>query len=340
MNNIFDKKPLLEVIDLKTQFQLQQGTVHALNGVNFSLAEGQVLGIVGESGCGKSVTALSLMRLINPPGRIMGGQVFLHDDNGKADLLTMAAKDVQRLRGNKISMIFQDPTTSLNPVLTVGYQLIEPLKFHRAMDPHQAKEAAVQLLDRVGIPQARLRLKHYPHEFSGGMRQRVMIAMALACRPRLLIADEPTTALDVTIQAQIIDLINELVQEANTAVIIITHDMGVIASMADNVAVMYAGRIVEYGALQQVFGRSQHPYTKALMGAVPRLRSFSERLTIIDGAPPSLTERIAGCSFNPRCNVHQPRCAFDTPPLAEIAGGHTCACWLAVPSEGATVNHG
>lgn len=334
MHNICEKKPLLEVVDLQAQFQLQQGAVHALNGVNFSLSEGQVLGIVGESGCGKSVTALSLMRLINPPGRIVGGQVFLHDEAGKVDLLTMSTKDLQRLRGNRLSMIFQDPTTSLNPVLTVGYQLMEPLRLHRAMDPHQAKEAAVQLLDRVGIPQARLRLKNYPHEFSGGMRQRVMIAMALACRPRLLIADEPTTALDVTIQAQIIDLINELVQEANTAVIIITHDMGVIASMADDVAVMYAGRIVEYGSLQQVFGRSSHPYTQALMGAIPRLRSPRERLTIITGAPPSLTEPIVGCSFYPRCGVRQPRCALDNPPLGVISGGHACACWLTVPSAG------
>ena len=333
LNTIPLKKPLLEVIDLKAQFQLQQGVVQALNGVNFSLAEGQVLGIVGESGCGKSVTALSLMRLINPPGRITGGQVFLYDDNGKADLLTMPANEVRRLRGNKVSMIFQDPVTSLNPVLTVGYQVAEPFKFHHAMDSHEAKEAAIQLLDRVGIPQARLRFKHYPHEFSGGMRQRVMIAMALACRPRLLIADEPTTALDVTIQAQIIDLINELVQEANTAVIIITHDMGVIASMADDVAVMYAGRIVEYGSLHQVFRKSQHPYTQALMGAIPRLRSFGERLTIINGGPPSPTERIVGCSFYPRCNARQPHCAMDTPPLADIATGHTCACLLAVPTQ-------
>jgi oligopeptide/dipeptide ABC transporter ATP-binding protein len=322
-------RPLLEVQNLTTEFRLHQGVVHAVNGVSFTVGEGEVLGIVGESGSGKSVTALSIMRLIDAPGRIVGGQVWLYDENGAADLMTLPAGDMERVRGNKISMIFQDPMTSLNPVLTIGYQLMEPLKLHRAMTEYQARETAIKLLDRVGIPQAALRLKEYPHRFSGGMRQRVMVAMALACRPRLLIADEPTTALDVTIQAQIISLINELKNEVDTSVIIITHDLGVIAGMADQVAVMYAGHIVENGPVRDIFNAPQHPYTQALMGAIPRLRHWPDRLTTIEGAPPSLTAEIVGCPFYPRCPVHQPQCEVENPPLLEIARGHTAACWVA-----------
>jgi oligopeptide/dipeptide ABC transporter ATP-binding protein len=321
-------KPLLDVKDLKTEFVLSRGAVHAVNGVTLHLAEGEVLGIVGESGSGKSVTALSIMRLIDPPGRIIGGQLLLHDGKGTTDLLKLSPEAMEHVRGNKISMIFQDPMTSLNPVLSIGYQLVEPLKLHRGMSEEQARKTAVQLLDRVGIPQARTRVNDYPHQFSGGMRQRVMVAMALACRPRLLIADEPTTALDVTIQAQIIDLINELKDEVQTAVIIITHDLGVIAGMADQVAVMYAGYVVENAPVQTIFKAPQHPYTQALLGAIPRLRQWTDRLTTIEGAPPSLTSTIVGCPFAPRCPLCEAMCEAENPPLLPFEPGHTAACWV------------
>ncbi len=322
-------KPLLTVKDLQTEFKLSRGVVHAVNGVSFSLAEGEVLGIVGESGSGKSVTALSILRLIEVPGRIVAGEILLQDEKGVVDLMALSPAELEHIRGNKISMIFQDPMTSLNPVLSVGYQLTEPLKQHRGMNDAQAKDEAIKLLARVGIPQAHLRIKDYPHQFSGGMRQRVMIAMALACRPKLLIADEPTTALDVTIQAQIVDLINELKNDAQTAVIIITHDLGVIASMADHVAVMYAGHIVELGPVRDIFNAPRHPYTQALLGAVPRLHHWPDRLTTIDGAPPSLTVDIVGCPFYPRCAVHVPQCQTDNPLLIELTNGHSAACWVA-----------
>jgi oligopeptide/dipeptide ABC transporter ATP-binding protein len=320
---------LLEVNQLKTEFRLSQGLVRAVNNVSFTLAQGEVLGIVGESGSGKSVTALSLMRLIDTPGRIAGGQALFHDNGTTLDLLALPDGEMQHVRGNKISMIFQDPMTSLNPVLTVGYQLMEPLKQHRNMTEEAARAEAEQLLSRVGIPQARMRLKDYPHQFSGGMRQRVMVAMALACRPKLLIADEPTTALDVTIQAQIIELINELKGEHNTAVIIITHDLGVVAEMADQVAVMYAGHVVENARVQRIFDHPQHPYTQALLGAVPRLHNWPERLTTIDGAPPDLIKPITGCPFYPRCAVREPRCQTENPPLLRVGADHTAACWVA-----------
>ena len=320
---------LLEVKSLVTEFRLSQGTVHAVNGVSFTLHEGEVLGIVGESGCGKSVTALSIMRLIDIPGRIKKGEVWLRSKTGDINLLKLSRKQMERVRGNKISMIFQDPMTSLNPVLTVGYQIMEPLKLHRGMSESQARETAVNLLERVGIPEANLRLKEYPHQFSGGMRQRVMVAMAVACSPQLLIADEPTTALDVTIQAQIIDLINELKDEYGTAVIIITHDLGVVAEIANQVAVMYAGYIVENSSVQNIYESPQHPYTQALMGSVPRLRYWPDRLTTIEGAPPSLTQEIIGCPFQPRCSYRIERCEIENPPLIEISPSHTCACWVA-----------
>jgi oligopeptide transport system ATP-binding protein len=325
--------PLLEVNDLQTEFRLARGKVHAVNGVSFSLAEGQVLGIVGESGSGKSVTALSILRLIDPPGRIVAGEILLHDEKTTIDLMTLSPAELERVRGNKISMIFQDPMTSLNPVLSIGYQLTEPLKQHRGMSESAAQAAAVKLLARVGIPQPAVRMKDYPHRFSGGMRQRVMIAMALACRPRLLIADEPTTALDVTIQAQIVDLINELKDEVGTAVIIITHDLGVIAGMADHVAVMYAGHIVELGPVREIFNSPKHPYTQALLGAVPRLRHWPDRLVTIEGAPPSLTADIPGCPFYPRCPVHVDRCLSENPPLIDLNPGHGAACWVAAALE-------
>jgi len=321
--------PLIDVKNLKTEFPLSQGTVHAVNNVSFSVAEGEVLGIVGESGCGKSVTALSLMRLIDLPGKITEGEIWLYDKDTAVNLLEMPINEMVNIRGNKISMIFQDPMTSLNPVLTIGYQLMEPLKQHRHMSESDAKKEATKLLERVGIPEAELRLKDYPHQFSGGMRQRVMVAMAVACRPKLLLADEPTTALDVTIQAQIIALINDLRSEINTAVIIITHDLGVIAGMADRVAVMYAGHIVEYGPVQEIFDLPLHPYTKALMGSIPHLRDSPDRLTTIEGYPPNLIEVIKGCPFQPRCVYQVDRCEQENPSLLELTAGHSCACWVA-----------
>ena len=321
-------KPLLEVKNLVTEFNLSQRTVHAVNGISFTVHEGEVLGIVGESGCGKSVTSLSIMRLIESPGRIAGGEVWLHDGGETVDLVKLPPDKMQQVRGNKISMIFQDPMTSLNPVLSIGYQLVEPLRQHRGMSEEEAKNESVKLLDRVGIPEAELRVKDYPHQFSGGMRQRVMIAIALACQPKLLIADEPTTALDVTIQAQILDLINDMKNETGTAVIIITHDLGVVAGMADSVAVMYAGRIMEKGPVDDIYNHPQHPYTMALMGSIPRLRNWPERLTTIEGLPPSLTMKIQGCPFQPRCTYRIERCETEEPLLMDISSGHACACWV------------
>ncbi|HEY3230607.1 MAG TPA: ABC transporter ATP-binding protein [Roseiflexaceae bacterium] len=322
-------KPLLEVNDLKTLFRIDQGVVRAVDGVSFAVPAGSVLGIVGESGCGKSVTALSIMRLIEPPGLIAGGQVLLHANGATRDLLALPPAEMEHIRGNAISMIFQDPMTSLNPVLSIGYQITEPLRIHRGMSAAQARDHAVQLLDRVGIPAAGRRLKDFPHQFSGGMRQRVMIAIALACRPRLLIADEPTTALDVTIQAQILDLLYELKDELGMSIMIITHDLGVIAQIADRVAVMYAGMIVESAPVDAIFARPQHPYTRALLASIPRLHHWPERLVTIEGAPPSLAGEIVGCPFEPRCPYRIDRCAVERPPLIELAPGHACACWVA-----------
>jgi oligopeptide/dipeptide ABC transporter ATP-binding protein len=333
MNNL-----LFEVKDLKTQFKLAKGTVYAVNGVSFMVNEGQVLGIVGESGCGKSVTALSIMRLIENPGEVVNGQVLLHNKSGEIiDLLKLQENEMGHVRGNDISMIFQDPMTSLNPVYSIGFQIMEPLKEHRHMNENAAREYAIKLLQRVGIPEAPLRLKEYPHRFSGGMRQRVMVAMAVACTPRLLIADEPTTSLDVTIQAQILDLIRELKQEIGTSVIIITHDLGVIAEMADHVAVMYAGLIVESGAVRQIFHSPDHPYTQALMSSIPRLRSLTDTLTTIEGAPPSLVNEVVNCPFEPRCKYRIDKCSLEKPELVQMSPGHWCACWVA-QKEGALSN--
>ncbi len=269
------------------------------------------------------------MRLIEEPGRIVEGQILLHEPEKTIDLLSLPANEMEHIRGNKISMIFQDPMTSLNPVLTIGYQIIEPLKLHRSLSENEAKDEAVKLLERVGIPEARQRMKDYPHQFSGGMRQRVMVAMAVACNPRLLIADEPTTALDVTIQAQILALLNELKTETDASVIVITHDLGVIAGMANRVAVMYAGHIVENAPVVEVFEAPQHPYTRALIGSIPPLRNWPDRLTTIEGAPPSLTEEIFGCPFQPRCLETIERCETENPLLLETNSGHYCACWVA-----------
>ena len=326
--------PLLEVNDLTVRFYLNESTVHAVNGVSFTVDDGQVVGIVGESGCGKSVTSLALMRLIQTPGRIDGGQVLLKDPANRIDLLQLTEKQIEHVRGNRISMIFQDPMTSLNPVLTIGYQLMEPLKLHRGLDTSEAREEAIRLLSKVGIPEPEGRLKEYAHQYSGGMRQRVMIAMAAACSPDLLIADEPSTSLDVTIQAQILDLLLELKRDLGTAIIIITHDLGVIAEMAEKVVVMYAGTVVESGPVHAIFNTPFHPYTKALMTSIPSLRNTPERLTTIEGAPPVVLRELTSCPFAPRCPDRIPRCAEERPPLTELMLSHHCACWVASASSG------
>jgi oligopeptide/dipeptide ABC transporter ATP-binding protein len=317
---------LLKVENLQTQFN----SAKAVNGVSFTIEEGSVLGIVGESGCGKSVTALSIMRLIEPPGEISDGKVIFHDEDKEIDLLTLSDKQLKKILGNRISMIFQDPMTSLNPVLSVGYQIMETLRVHRGLSSKEAREQAVYLLQRVGIANAKQRINDYPHEFSGGMRQRVMIAMAVACQPKLLIADEPTTALDVTIQAQILNLLREFKNESGMSIIIITHDLGVVAQLADHVAVMYAGRIVEDAPVADIFERPQHPYTQALVASIPRLGEQPERLQTIEGAPPRLKrEDYIGCSFYPRCPFRIPICAEKRPILTEIRAGQSAACWVA-----------
>jgi len=321
--------PLLEVKGLRTQFGAGIAAVHAVSDVSFTVDEGSVLGVVGESRSGKSVTALSIMRLIEVPGRITAGEVVLHNNGHTADLLTLPPAKMEQIRGNQISMIFQDPMTSLNPVLTIGYQIMEPLRIHRGMSSSEAQRYATDLLDRVGIPEARRRLKDFPHQFSGGMRQRVMIAIAVACKPKLLIADEPTTALDVTIQAQILDLLGEIKDELGTSIIIITHDLGVIAQLADRVAVMYGGMIAETGPVAEIFAQPQHPYTQALVASIPRLHAWPERLATIEGAPPQAVGGIVGCPFEPRCAYRIGRCAQERPPLLDITPGHASACWVA-----------
>jgi oligopeptide/dipeptide ABC transporter ATP-binding protein len=319
-------KILLEVENLQTQFN----SAKAVSGVSFAIEEGSVLGIVGESGCGKSVTALSIMRLIEPPGEISAGCVIFCDEGKEIDLLKLSDRQLEKILGTRISMIFQDPMTSLNPVLSVGYQIMETLRVHRRLSQKEAKEKAISLLQRVGIVNAKQRINDYPHEFSGGMRQRVMIAMAVACQPKLLIADEPTTALDVTIQAQILNLLREFKDESGMSIIIITHDLGVVAQLADHVAVMYAGRIVENAPVEAIFSSPQHPYTQALVASIPRLGEQPERLQTIEGAPPRLRrEDYIGCSFYPRCPFRVGICASETPVLKEILPQQSAACFVA-----------
>jgi len=318
---------VLEVKDLATRFQTQDGTVHAVNGVSFFLKGGETLGLVGESGCGKSVTALSILRLIpEPPGRIVRGKA---DFLGK-DLLQMTPEEIRQVRGAQIAMVFQDPMTSFNPVLTIGRQLTEPLLLHLGMTKKQAEVRAAELLEMVGIPNAADRLKDYPHQFSGGMRQRVMIAMALSCTPQVLIADEPTTALDVTIQAQIIELVKRLRDEIGMAIIWITHDLGIIAGLADRVTVMYGGYIIEHAAVKELYANPLHPYTKGLLESLPRLDQRRERLTSIEGMPPLLLEEPRYCPFVPRCTYAQDRCRVENPPQVSVAPGHEIACWVDV----------
>ena len=318
---------LLEVNDLKMFFHTRDGVVKAVNGVSYSLESGRTLGIVGESGSGKSVTAMTLLGLIPmPPGKIESGEVHYKG----IDLLNISEKEARKIRGNKIAMIFQDPMTSLNPVYKVGHQLAEPLMLHKGMNRRDAWARAVELLRLVGIPHPEQRVRDYPHQFSGGMRQRVMIAMALSCDPDILIADEPTTALDVTIQAQIIELMGDLQKRSNSAIIMITHDLGVIADMADEVLVMYAGRSVEFGVVDDVYYSPAHPYTWGLMGSLPRA-DFTEKapLSPIKGMPPSLIDLPSGCVFHPRCPYAKDICREQEPPTRELKGKHTAACHFA-----------
>ncbi|GAA3870886.1 ABC transporter ATP-binding protein [Celeribacter arenosi] len=317
--------PVLHVRDLKTVFKTRSGAVHAVNSVSFSLAPGELLGVVGESGSGKSVTMMSLIGLVpSPPAVVTGTSV----DFGGMDLLTASEAKLRAIRGARIGFVFQDPMTSLNPVFTVGFQLMEPLRKHMGLSKPQARKRAAELLDLVGIPDAHRRLKDYPHQFSGGMRQRVMIAMALACDPEVLIADEPTTALDVTIQAQIIELMHELRAKLGMAVIWITHDLGVIAGIADRVLVMYGGQIVEHAPVRELFKNPQHPYTRALLKTVPSVRGEREpRLSTIEGQPPILTAQPTICPFADRCPTRFNRCLTENPQRYYAGDGHDVACF-------------
>jgi oligopeptide transport system ATP-binding protein len=319
---------LLEVNNLTTKFFTQDGVVHAVNGINYTIDSGETLGIVGESGSGKSVGVMSVMRLIpSPPGKITDGQVLFEG----RDLLRVSDEEIRNIRGNKIAMIFQDPMTSLNPVLTVGRQISEALELHLGMDRKQAQTRTIELLEMVGIPLAADRVSNYPHQFSGGMRQRVMIAMGLSCNPQLLIADEPTTALDVTIQAQIIDLVKRLRDEIGMAVIWITHDLGVVAGLADRVIVMYAGRIVEEAPVKELYSNPRHPYTLGLLGSIPRLdEERPAKLASIDGLPPDLIDYPRGCPFYARCHYRLDRCLEAPPPLETVGVRHKAACYVNV----------
>ncbi len=319
---------LLKVEKLQTHFRTEDGVSRAVNGVSFQLNAGETLAIVGESGCGKSVTAMSILRLIpSPPGKSAGSIRF----QGR-DLLTLPEPEMRRIRGNDISMIFQEPMTSLNPVLTIGRQITETLVLHQKLDKAAATARAIEMLRLANIPEPERRVAQYPHELSGGMRQRVMIAMALACDPKLLIADEPTTALDVTVQAQILDLMRQLKERTGTAIILITHDLGVVAEMAERVIVMYAGKVVEQASVEDLFARPQHPYTRALLGSMPRLADGSgehKRLAEIPGVVPALTRKIDGCIFAPRCAQAVDHCRAHYPPLEEKSEKHWAACWQA-----------
>ena len=318
---------LLEVKDLRTHFFTMEGVVKAVDGVSYGLEEGETLGLVGESGCGKSVSALSVMRLIpNPPGRIVGGEILLDGE----DILQMDMEAMRHIRGAKVAMVFQEPMTSLNPVLTIERQLTETLQLHMGMSKQESRRESVSLLARVGIPDPETRVKQYPHQFSGGMRQRVMIAMALSCDPRLIIADEPTTALDVTIQAQILDLMKALTTESGVALIVITHNLGVVARYADRVNIMYAGKVIERGTASEIYANPRHPYTVGLLRSVPRLDlPRRAKLDPIEGQPPDLINLTMGCSFRPRCRWAVDKCATDTPELMETNAGHLSACWRA-----------
>ena len=320
--------PLLSVRRLRVEFPSRRGTLLALDDVSFDIARGEVLGVVGESGAGKSLTGAAIIGLLEPPGRIAGGEILL---DGEA-IHELSGEAMRRLRGRRIAMIFQDPLTSLNPLYTVGEQLVETMLTHLELTPAAARERALALLDEVGIPAPAQRIDHYPHQFSGGMRQRVVIALALCAEPELIIADEPTTALDVSVQAQIIALLRRLCRQHHTAVMLVTHDMGVIAETADRVAVMYAGRVVEIGPVDEVVRAPAHPYTRGLMGAIPVLGDEVERLVQIDGAMPRLDAIPPGCAFHPRCAAAFARCRIECPEL-QPAGATRAACWLYAPAE-------
>src|SRR5437870_2019777 len=323
---------LLEVRNLRTHFRTGGGLMRAVDGVSFYLDSGELLGLVGESGCGKSITALSIMRLIAPPGRIAGGEIFFEGKN----LLKLSEAEMRQIRGDDIAMIFQDPMTSLNPVFTVGEQIAEALRLHRKLSRKAARAAAIQAMSEVAIPDPARRVDDYPHQLSGGMRQRVMIAMALACDPKLLIADEPTTALDVTIQAQMLELLNELRRTRDLAILLITHDLGVVAEVADRVAVMYTGKIVEESPVDELFARPKHPYTEGLLRSVPKLTAAdvakSERLQTIEGMVPKPTKLPPGCHFEPRCAYRMPRCKEGEIPLYDVIPGVQVRCVLFDPS--------
>ena len=324
---------ILELDELQTHFFTAVGTVRAVDGVSYALKSGETLGVVGESGCGKSVSALSVLRLVaNPPGRIVGGAIRFEGRN----LLELSEPEMERIRGNEISMIFQEPMTSLNPLFTIGRQVSEAIALHQGLSRKEAMDRAVEMLRRVYIPEPERRVHAYPHQMSGGMRQRVMIAMALSCNPKVLIADEPTTALDVTIQAQILDLMRGLRRDTQTSIILITHDLGVVAEMADDVAVMYAGQIVERAPVAQLFARPEHPYTVGLLGSIPRLDEKRDRLPSIEGRVPDMTAPPEGCRFAARCPFVESACIEEAPALREIVPGHFSRCRRAPLSEVAT----
>jgi oligopeptide/dipeptide ABC transporter ATP-binding protein len=324
------REPLLPVEDLRVQFWTRRGTIHAVNGISFDIAPGETLGIVGESGCGKSVTSLAILGILPRAGRATSGRAMFEG----RDLLQLSDRQLRQVRGKEIAMIFQDPMTSLNPVLTIGRQITEALETHFGMKGKVALQRAAELLDRVGIPAASKRVRDYPHQFSGGMRQRAMIAMALACRPKLMIADEPTTALDVTIQAQILDLLRELVAEENAALILITHDLGVVAGMCERVNVMYAGMFMETGSAIQLFTRPRHPYTVGLLQSIPRLDAARrEKLHPIEGIPRDMLSAPQACPFQPRCRYEVELSRKEVPALEEIESGHKVACFNPVPVE-------
>lgn len=317
---------LLNVQGLETQFKTPEGVVHAVNGVDFTLKEGETLGVVGESGCGKSVSMLSILRLIQqPPGKIVAGEAMFRGQ----DLLKMTKEEIRHVRGGQISMVFQDPMTSLNPVMTIGKQLAEPLMLHLGLNKEQARDRSVELLEQVGIPHAADRLKDYPHQYSGGMRQRVMIAMALSCAPQILIADEPATALDVTIQAQIVELVIRLREEVGMAIVWITHDLGIVASIAHRVNVMYGGFIIEESPIRDLYAHPSHPYTIGLLGSLPQIHEQRrQRLYSIEGMPPMLYQKPHSCPFSPRCRWVVEHCRLENPPLMPVGDNHRAACWV------------
>jgi oligopeptide/dipeptide ABC transporter ATP-binding protein len=323
MNRHLQKSPLLQVRSLSTQFFTEEGVVRAVENVSLEISPGEIISLVGESGCGKSVTGLSILKLIpSPPGRIVSGEILFN----KRNLIPLEEKEMEKVRGNEIAMIFQEPMTSLNPVFTIGDQIMEAILFHQKVDKTEARRRAVQMLDRVKIPSPETRIDAYPHQLSGGMRQRAMIAMALSCQPKLLIADEPTTALDVTIQSQILQLLKEIQREMGMAVMLITHDLGVVSEIADRVAVMYAGRIVEVSAIDVLFHQMRHPYTKGLLDSIPQLEEKRRRLNAIPGQVPNPTELPSGCKFHPRCYLMIEECKKEEPPLFQVNGDHFSRC--------------